>query len=379
MKILHVSTPLTWRGGEQQLAYLLEELKEKGIEQAVLCADGSEVQNFCKSQNITCYTFNRRSLRLLPASMINTICLNDDISLIHAHDSHSHTAAFISALLFGNTTPLIVSRRTIFPIGRNWLSRFKYNHSSVSRIVCVSEKIKEQVSNSINDNGKVVTVHSGIDVSRFKIKNDETFQISELNSNLSHPFIGNISAITEEKDYYTFVNTAEAYYKTEKQGTFFIIGDGPYRTQIKQYIEEKGLKDKIILTGFRNNIAGIIKQLDCLLFTSHSEGLGTSILDAMACNIPVVATRTGGISEIVLHDHTGLLAPVKNAEELAKCLHKITGDSLYRRKLTQNAHTHVYNFTKQKMAILTYDIYQQVLYEKSLGHVPVYQTSLYTY
>jgi L-malate glycosyltransferase len=114
-----------------------------------------------------------------------------------------------------------------------------------------------------------------------------------------------------------------------------------------------------------------------LLFTSHSEGLGTSILDAMACNIPVVATRTGGIPEIVLHEHTGLLAPVKNAEELAECLHKIIGDSLYRRKLTHNAHTHVYNFTKQKMAILTYNIYQQVLYEKSLGHVPAFQTSLY--
>ena len=139
MKILHVSTPLTWRGGEQQLAYHLEELKEKDVEQVVLCADGSEVQKFCNSHNITCYTFNRRSLRFVPAGMINSICKKDDISLIHAHDSHSHTAALISSLLFGNVTPLIVSRRTIFPIGRNWLSRFKYNHSSVSRIVCVSE------------------------------------------------------------------------------------------------------------------------------------------------------------------------------------------------------------------------------------------------
>src|ERR1035437_7158598 len=120
MKILHVSTPLTWRGGEQQLAYLLEELKEKDVEQVVLCADGSEVQKFCINNKITCYTFNRRSLRLVPASMINTICLKENISLIHAHDSHSHTAALISAVLFGNATPLIVSRRTIFPIGRNW-------------------------------------------------------------------------------------------------------------------------------------------------------------------------------------------------------------------------------------------------------------------
>jgi glycosyltransferase involved in cell wall biosynthesis len=376
MKILHVSTPLTWRGGEQQLAYLLEELKEKGIEQVVLCADGSAVERFCINHNIPNYTFNRKTLRFVPASMINSICLNENISLIHAHDAHGHTAAVISASLFGNVTPLIVSRRTIFPIGTNFFSKFKYNHSSVSRIICVSEKIKEQVSQSINDKSKIVTVYSGIDLSRFKDNHEESFQISELGSNLLHPFIGNIAAISEEKDYFTFVNTAEAYYKTGKQGTFFIIGDGPYRTQIERYIEEKGLKDKIVFTGFRNNIAKIIKQLDCLLFTSHTEGLGTSILDAMASFIPVVATRTGGIPEIVLDGHTGLLAPVKNADALADCLNKITGDSSFKRLLTQNAHAHVSNFTKQKMAMQTYDIYQQVLFEKSLGHVPVFQTSL---
>ena len=202
--------------------------------------------------------------------------------------------------------------------------------------------------------------------------------ISELGKNLSHPFIGNISAITEEKDYFTFVNTAEEYFRSGNQGTFFIIGDGPYRTQIEEYINKKGLNEKFVFTGFLKNITNIIKQLDCLLFTSHTEGLGTSILDAMACKIPVVATRTGGIPEIVIHDNTGLLAPVKNAEALAICLQKITSDSSFRRMLTHNAHVHVNNFTKQKMAMQTYAIYQQVMYEKSLGHEPVFQPSIYT-
>jgi glycosyltransferase involved in cell wall biosynthesis len=376
MKILHVSTPLTWRGGEQQLAYLLEELKEKGIEQEVLCADGSAVESYCHLKKITCYTFNRKNLQLVPASMINAICINDNISLIHTHDAHGHTAAVLSAMFFGNVTPLIVSRRTIFPIGTNWFSKFKYNHSSVSRIVCVSEKIREQVSKSISEKRKIVTVHSGIDFSRFKNNHEESIHLSELGTNLSRPFIGNVAAITEEKDFFTFVNTAEAYYRKEKPGTFFIVGDGPYRAQIERHIEEKGLKDKIVLTGFQKNIAGIIKQLDCFLFTSHTEGFGTSILDAMACHVPVVATRTGGIPEIVLHGHTGLLAPVKNAEALADCLIKVAGDKMLRRMLTHRANAHVYNFTKQKMALQTLDIYQQVLYEKSLGHVPDFQPSL---
>ena len=379
MKILHVSTPLTWRGGEQQLAYLIDELKDKGVEQEVLCAHGSAVETYCKENQITCYTFNYKTLQLIPASIIREICINDNISLIHTHDAHGHTAAVLSAMIFGNTTPLVVSRRTIFPIATNWFSKLKYNHPSVSRIVCVSDKIRVQTSKSIIENEKVVTVHSGIDLLRIKTKNEKAVLLEELGTNLSRPFIGNIAAISEEKDYFTFVNTAEAYFKNSKQGTFFIVGEGPYRAHIEKYIDEKGLKDKIVLTGFRKDIPGIIRQLDCLLFTSHTEGFGTSILDAMACRIPVVATRTGGIPEIVIHGFTGLLAPVRNAEALASCLIKMADNPLLRKKLIHRAYSHVSSFTKQKMASQTLNVYQQVLYEKSLEHVPVYQPSMMAY
>ena len=376
MRILHVSSPLTWRGGEQQLAYLIDELRERGIEQEVLCAAGSSVELFCQHNNITCYTFNRKNLQIVAAGKVNEICLNDNIGLIHTHDAHSHSAAVLSAMIFGNTTPIIVSRRSNFPICTNWFSKVKYNHSSVSRIVCVSEKIKEQVSKSINEKSKIVTVYSGIDLMRFKNNNDDALRLSSFGNNLTHPFIGNIAALTEEKDFFTFVNTAEAYFKSSDQGTFFIIGDGSYRSQIERYIIKKGLKDKIIFTGFQQNIAGIMKQLDCLLFTSHTEGLGTTILDAMACRIPVVATRTGGIPEMVINGYTGLLAPVKNADILARCLIKITRDHFYRRMLVRNANAHVYNFTKQKMALQTLDIYQKVLHERSLASVQILQPSI---
>ena len=371
MKILHVSTPLTWRGGEQQLAYLVDELKEKGIEQEVLCAKGSAVERYCLFNKIAHHTFNRNNLQLVTAGIINDICHKNTISLIHAHDAHGHTAAVLSSIVYGNITPLVVSRRTIFPIGTNWFSKLKYNHSSVSRYVCVSERIKEQTSGSVKDMSKVVTVHSGIDLSRFNTKPGEAVCLSEFGTNLSRPFIGNIAAITKEKDFFTFVNTAEAYYKTGQKGTFFIIGEGSQRSQIEKYIKEKNLTGKIILTGFQNNIPGIMRQLDCFLSTSLTEGLGTSILDAMACRIPVVATRTGGVPEIVLNGHTGLLAPVRNADVLAECLINITRNHLFRRILIRGAHAYVYNFTKQKMASMTLEIYREVILEKSLEHAPV--------
>ena len=376
MKILHVSTQLTWRGGEQQLAYLVGELKEKGIEQEVLCAAGSAVECFCLENHLPCYTFKRKFLQIVPAKIIQSICIHDNISLIHTHDAHAHTAAYLSAIFWGNSTPLIVSRRAIFPIGTNWFSRLKYNHSSIGRIVCVSEKIAEQAYKSIEETEKLVTVHSGIDLSRFKYNCDDSIQLSELGTNLSRPYIGNISAISEEKDFFTFVNTAEAYFNSGKSATFFIIGDGPFRTQIKKYVEDKMLTNKIVFTGFQKNISGVMKQLDCFLFTSHTEGFGTTILDAMACRIPIVATKTGGIPEIVLHGHTGLLAPVKDADALAKCLILIDENPILKNELINKAQVEVNKFTKQKMASQTIDIYLQVIYERASENIPVFQHTL---
>ncbi|MDP4290100.1 MAG: glycosyltransferase [Bacteroidota bacterium] len=376
MKILHVSTPLAWRGGEQQLAYLIEELNKKGIEQVVLCASGSAVEEYCTEKKIPHHTFRRKYQHFILAKIVHDICKRDNISLIHTHDAHGHTAAFISALFFGNSTPLITSRRTIFPIGTNWLSKLKYNHSSVSRIVCVSEKIRELASQTIIDKSKIVTVHSGIDLSRFRNNDEGSIHLTDFGKDLSHPFIGITAAITEEKDLFTFVNTAEEYYKSRRAGTFFIIGDGPCRPRLEKYIEEKKLEDKVILTGFQKNVTGIIKQFDCFLFTSLFEGFGTSILDAMACKIPVVATRTGGIPEIIIDGYNGLLAPVKNSDALAKCVIEITTNPFFKKKLVHRSSVYVNNFTKQKMALQTLDIYRQVIFEKSSAHVPVLRPSL---
>jgi len=377
MKILHVSTPHSWRGGEQQLAYLIEELNDRGVEQEVICAEGSAVEFYCKEKKIAYHTFNRNNFLIMLASNIHEICLHRNITLIHTHDAHAHTAVVLSSIFFGNTMPVIVSRRTMFPIGTNWFSRFKYNHASVSRIVCVSKKINEQVSKTIVESEKIVTVHSGIDLSKFKKIDEETIRLSDFGTNLPHPFIGNVSALSEEKDLFTFVNTAVSYFGKGKSGTFFIIGEGSYRSMIEKYIEEKGMTDKIILTGFQKNVTDIIRQLDCFLFTSHTEGFGTSLLDAMACRVPVVATRTGGIPEIVLNGHTGLLAPVRNAEALAECLIKITEHPSIRKSIVDSAYIHVYNFTKQRMATSTLNIYQQVIFEKYHRTVPVYRTPVF--
>ena len=104
-----------------------------------------------------------------------------------------------------------------------------------------------------------------------------------------------------------------------------------------------------------------MKSIDVLLITSKTEGLGTTILDAFACKIPVVATRAGGIPEIVQDGVTGLTAEVEDVKQLAKHVTTILNDGELRTELTQKALTVLQDFSRENTAKKTLEIYKSLL------------------
>jgi len=364
MTIIHISTKQSWRGGEQQIAYLISELKKEGVDQIVMTPNNSKLSVFCKDAGIQVCGFSKYSGINIPAAIkLKKLCKSYEQPLIHAHDSHAHTTAFLSSILAGNKTPQIISRRVDFPVHKNLFSRKKYNSPHIKRILCVSEKIKEVTSPSIRNTNVLKVVYSGIDLDRFKECHDKKilrnlFKIPEENT-----IIGNVAALAPHKDYFTFVDTAEEILKKHPETTFLIIGQGSEKQKIAEYIFEKGLQNALIFTGFRTDIPDILPELDIYLMTSETEGLGTSILDAYACEVPVVATRAGGIPEIVTHEKTGLLAEIKNPVQLANNVIRLIEDETLKNNLVKEAKKEILNFTRQQTARKTMEEYKQVISE----------------
>lgn len=362
MNILHISTPLNWRGGEQQLAYLISELEEPRTHHIILCSSGSVMQEYCIQNKIDHYTVKRSgALNFRWPRRIKEICRERGIDLIHLHDAHAHTSGVLSGLLFKNRVRMVLSRKVDFPVGNSFFSQFKYNYRSIRRIICVSHKVKEVLAESIKDKNKLITIYDGIDLKKFDLNQRGNLLRSSLNIPLHHTIIGNVAAIAPHKDYFTFVNTARLLLEQGLNATFLIIGDGPERKEIENYITACNLNDKIKLLGFRNDIPAILPELDVFLMTSKTEGLGSSILDAFACKVPVVATEAGGIPEIVKDGWSGMLAPVKDASKLAAKVQLVINDSSLRNRLTANAFAELSNFSKEQMALKTLMVYQQVL------------------
>jgi L-malate glycosyltransferase len=169
--------------------------------------------------------------------------------------------------------------------------------------------------------------------------------------------IGNVAALAPHKDYFTFVETAEILLRENVRATFLIVGAGPLEAEIRSFIRERSLERSVLVTGFRNDVPQVLRALDLFLITSKTEGLGTSVLDAFASGVPVVATRGGGLVELVVDGETGLLADVGNPAALAAQVTRLLNDEELARKVTSGAREKVREFDKSRTARETYEAY----------------------
>lgn len=356
INIAHISTPFTWRGGEQQISYLykgIEELNALGafgkVNQWIICPIGSEMERHCIENKWQYRTFKKRSgTDPFSAAELKRICKELDIELMHAHDSHAHTMAVLSASIFRNRTPFVLSRRVDFPLKQKAKTRFKYNHKNLRKIICVSEFIANLVRPHIhNTDIDVVTVHSGVELDRKEHKKGKLR--SEFGIGEEQIVVANTSAIADHKDYFTFVKVVEKLeQKSPGKYAFFAIGTGPQMPAIKQYCSEIGLNSNSLhFTGFRTDLPELWPDIDLFLFTSKTEGLGTSLLDAFYHEVPVVSTNAGGIPEIVLPGKTGILTEVKDVEALSDGLEKLASNPDLCMELSTNAKEHLQSFDRK--------------------------------
>jgi glycosyltransferase involved in cell wall biosynthesis len=358
--VIHISSMKTWRGGEQQVANLVLGQIAKGMKPLMLVKKGSDLMKFCQSNRISYYNLKfNNGFNIFSSLKIKKLSKRLGVSIVHMHCSPSHTLSVFSKL-FGNPAKLVLSRRVIFPVRSNFLSYRKFNYSGISKIICVSESTRNVLSKTVKEIDKLDVIYDGINLERFKDVDSADFKnVLGLNGKR---LIGNISAIVLEKDYYTFVDVAEQVLKSISNVHFLIIGAGAEYENIKNYIEQKGLEDDISMFGFRTDVPALLSILDVFLMTSTMEGLGSTILDAFASKVPVVATNVGGIPEIVIHEKTGLLSEPKNVESLSANVIRLIEDTDLSSKITKEAfHLVDSKFSTDKMVTLTNEVYESIV------------------
>jgi glycosyltransferase involved in cell wall biosynthesis len=142
-----------------------------------------------------------------------------------------------------------------------------------------------------------------------------------------------------------------------------IIGEGDERSFLEQLIEKFNLKDRVMLPGYQSRAYNYLTHLDVFVLSSLTEGLPITLLEAMQAKVPIVATRVGGVPEVLENGKNGLLVKPRYPEKLADAISRIYHDSELRDKLMSCAYKKVItDYTTEKMAMQYLEVYH-LLYE----------------
>lgn len=362
LTVVHVSTQRGWRGGEQQALWLHERLAARGVRQRLVCAAGSELAR--RAARAGAEVIEAAGRGGLDPRFGRAVAGASAGALVHAHDPNAHAAAVVAAALFRAAAPVVVARRVTFPIGRGPLTRWKYDHPAIRRIVCGSRAIAEALRGSIRRPERLRVVHDAIDPARFGAAPRTGRLRAELGVPAGVPLVGTVAALAPEKDPLTFAETAARLLAAGRDLRFVWMGEGRLRPAMEARLRALGIAARVSLTGFRDDVAAALPDLDLFLFTSSIEGLGTSLLDAQAARVPVVATAAGGIPEAVLDGETGLLAPPGDAAALAERAARVLDDRALARRLVEAGERRVRDaFGIEVLADRTLAIYREVLDE----------------
>ncbi len=363
MRVTHLSAARSWRGGEQQLAWLMCELDRMGVCQQLLCVDGSPLHRWVARhlpRVILVPYWKRNAADPLTARLVQLSTRDFGADVVHAHDAHAHTMAWLAAVLWGQKKPIVVSRRVANPPSTGVLSRKKYFHRRLARVLCVSKHVREVMHRWGLPAERLEVVYDGIDLQRFA--SAERHVLRQL-AGWAHdtPVVGYVGALSEEKSLPTFLHAARRIADRVPDVRFALLGEGPLRKHLEKLAMQLGLAPHTWFAGFREDVAALLPGFDVLLFPSKKEGLGTTLLDAMAAGVAVVATRTGGIPEVIREPHTGRLATPGDAATLAAHAIELLCDSPLRKRLTAAARERVRLFSKEEMAARTFACYRAVL------------------
>jgi glycosyltransferase involved in cell wall biosynthesis len=357
---LHIDTARTWRGGQNQVLLTVLGLRARG-HRTVLVAhpEGELARRASEGHDL---------VRLAPAHEVDFAAgfrlarVIRDLSpdLIHAHDPHAVSMASmaLSTISDRRSPALVIARRVDFHLKRNAFSRWKYKQ--VDAAICSSNAIRGMVIEDGIPESSAFTVYEGVQVDRIQAL-PAADVCKELWLPPGSPTVGNIGALVPHKGQRHLVDAAPEIVRAIPDTHVLIFGEGELRAALTRQIKHLGLEHRVSLVGFRPDILSLLKGLDLFVMSSITEGLGTSILDAMAASRAVVGTTAGGIPEAVEHGVTGLLVPPHNPDALAEAILTLLRDADRRRRFGEAGLARVRAmFNVDRMVEETLAVYERV-------------------
>lgn len=338
-KVAHLVHDLSVGGAELLAANIARTLRG-GFDFSFLCTDQEgPLADQLRSEGFSVHILHRRPgidwrcifrLRRLLAEL--------RFDLLHAHQ---YTQFFLAAMARRQSRPtpiLFTEHGRHFPdvvSGKRRLCN-RLLLRKCDRVVGVGEAVRDALVNQEGlPSGRVEVVYNGVPENIAGESGDRRAARRELQVTDDNILVMQVSRLDSLKDHQTALRAFAEMHAADPRARLVLVGDGPERSRLESIVRELNLSTAVQLLGTRHDVARLWQAADIGLLTSISEGIPLTVLEAMSAGVPVVATRVGGVAEIIVGELTGMLSPARDTHDLAQHLLRLAADPKLRSRMGQ--------------------------------------------
>ncbi|BCR05279.1 glycosyl transferase family 1 [Desulfuromonas versatilis] len=303
-------------------------------------------------------------LRLGIIAELAKIVKREKIDIIHTHNPAPHFYGSLAGLVCG--VPVVHTKH-----GRNcpthkkkvWLNRIS---SALTKMVVTVSEDSALVCREIEKipKGKVRTILNGINTEVFSPKGERRL-LKSLGIDDATPVVGTVARLVPEKDHITLLKACLVLTRAGHKFRLMLVGDGPMRQELEDFVAKEGLDEVVMFMGTRHDVPQLVPEFDVFTLTSRTEGVSLTLLEAMSCQIPIIATDVGGNPEVVSDSVTGFIVPAGQYEAVADKISTLLRDPDLRKRMGQAGRERVLGkFGIEGAARQYLEIYQAVLRPK---------------
>ena len=330
LRILHVDPERQWGGGEAQVLGLTRYLHRVGHISHVATPRHGVLAQRLQHDNLTVQPLSvRNHLDGLAGWRLRRLVRRERYDLVHFHTARAHA---LSPWLHALPVRRLVTRRMDYPIKAGWLHRFLYGRQ-VDMVIAISAGVAAALGTAPVSDRPIRIIPSGIDTKQFLPTASQRMAIRrQYGLGEDTTVILMAGALTKRKSPHTLIEAAAQLHSRCRQSQYaqqtdqalslhyLICGAGPLRQELQARVRALGLASVFHFAGFCRDLPAYLAAADIFVHTPVWEGLGVAVIEALAAGLPVVASRVGGIPELITDGETGLLIPAQDPSALCNAL-----------------------------------------------------------
>jgi L-malate glycosyltransferase len=300
------------------------------------------------------------------ASKMAEVAKREKLDLLHVHYAVPHAVCAVLAKQMLNDNIKIVTTLhgtdiTVLGYDPSLSEMIKFGIDKSDVVTAVSHQLKEDTEQVLKIQKEIIPVHNFVDERvYYRRKNNaelkKTYGIQEDEKVIVH--ISNFRPVKRIQD----VIKAFSMIRKEMPSKLLLIGNGPELTVACELVRELNIEEDVLFLGKQENVGELFSICDLKLLLSEKESFGLVLLEAMACGVPVIGTRIGGIPEVIVDNETGFMVEVGDTESVAEKAVSLLSDIEKHSRFRQNSVQHVReHFLSEKIVSIYEEIYNSLV------------------